>query len=179
MQKKIIRRYKSHYGYRWCMLKNNLYNNDVQWIDPIDIFIKKNLNAGSVLFLDIMGLQYIKMFKNLNILDKFLKYSYGSPNKLHDNLVLMNNCDFKYISLDQISDKIIEISNRYGKNKTNIFLGFNYQHIKFNRLKHNFDLHLDLMFKKMSKNNFTCAFYKKALTNTHPYGGCFFLFTRM
>ena len=179
MQKKIIRRYKTHYGDRWCMLKNNLYNSNVQWIHPIDIFIKKNLNAGSVLFLDIIGLQYIKMFKNLNIIDKSLKYSYGSPNKLHDNLVLMNNCDFKYKSLDQISYKIIEISNKYCKKKTNIFLGFNYQFLKFNRLKFNFDQHLDFMFKKMLKNNFTCTFYKKELTNTNPYGGCFFLFTRM
>ena len=73
MQKKIIRNYKTHYGDRWCMLKNNLYNESVQWIHPVDIFIKKNLIPGSVLFLDIIGLQYVRIFKNLNILDELLE----------------------------------------------------------------------------------------------------------
>ena len=46
MQKIIIRKYKTHYGARWCMLKNNLYNSNVQWVHPIDMFIKKNLNPS-------------------------------------------------------------------------------------------------------------------------------------
>jgi len=161
MQKEIIRKYKAHYGDRWLMLKNNIRNNNIQFVQPIDIFIKKNLLSGSVIFLDLMGLQYIKIIKNLNILDESLKYSYGRPNKLHDNLILMNNIILKYKNIKEISNKTIEFAHKYCKDKTKIFLGFNYQFVKFNRLKFNFDEQLNLLFEIMLKNNFNCTFKKK------------------
>ena len=94
MQKTLVRSLKSHYGYRWKILRHNQKNSDK--IGSIhDAVIKKYLVAGSTLAIDYIGHQYQTIIPNLTV---------DQPG-MYDNLLVLNpiklkSSGIKYIGFD-------------------------------------------------------------------------------
>ena len=175
--KSIIRHYITQYGYRWDLMRYNNKNLSENLITPIDLFIKKNIK-GSVLFLDILGFQYKNFLKNVCIKDELLGVSYGEINDRYDNLYLMNNSMFKYKSLSEIGELIKILFQKNCTTNGKIFLGFNQQFVKYNRLKFKFADIVEEWIDQLNTHGYFCE-YKKYSVEPNPYGSCFFILTKI
>lgn len=163
MQKNLVRKLKSHYGYRWQILRHNQKN-----IDKIgsihDAMLKKYLVPGTTLNIDYIGYQYQDIIPNL----------YVDQPGVYDNLLMLNSIKLKYRSLDEIADQI-QISLQQCRHR--MIVGFNFQFLQFNRLKQNFNQDIEHWINQLEKNNLLLV---KNLTGnvpkTSPYGDCIFVF---
>lgn len=167
MQKTIIRNLRPDYGARWSLLKSNIKNDEVQILSLHDKFIIDNLNDGNTLVLDFIGLQYKKIIKNLDLSVQV--------NKKYDNLIL-DHVRFKYKSLDEIATEIVDLSKLVLNQNAKIIFSFNYQFLKFNRLKYNFEDAISNFLVELQKCNIILKHrLKKQIPSTSPYGDCFFV----
>jgi hypothetical protein len=166
MQKTIIRKLITHYGYRWTLLKHNVRNSDEKLITLHDRLILSNLVPGSVACWDQIGFQYQGIINQLVI--------NASCDNRYNNLIMTNHPGFKYQTLDEIKDIINNTVKKNLQAHGRLFVSFNYQFVKFNRLKFNFAQQLDQMTTQVNSR----LVYKltKALPQTNPYGDCFFVF---
>ena len=163
MQKNLVRKLKSHYGYRWQILRHNQKNTGK--IGSIyDAVLKKYLVPGTTLAIDYIGYQYQDIIPNL----------YVDQPGMYDNLLMLNSMSLKYRSLDEIADQI-QKSSRQCRHR--MIVGFNFQFLQFNRLKYNFNQAIVLWINQLEKDNILLV---KNLTGdvprTGPYGDCIFVF---
>ena len=94
MIKDRIRVLKNHYSARWAVLKHNRKNIDkILLID--DKIILSNLKTGNVCFYRCIGELY------QGIVDSYTNFE----NQPYDNLVFINNLEFKYSTIEQIQEK--------------------------------------------------------------------------
>jgi len=177
MQKNIIRFYKSTYNKRWPLLKHNLKNSELQLMSLHDKLITNNICSGSTLCLNFMGLQYIKLIKNLTVEDNLLNYRYGPINEKYNNLIV--DWDrFKYKTLYLIAKEVIELCNTLLLDNGKMIISFNYQFLKFNRLKFNFEKSIAEFLLTLQTNNINLSYrLPTTIPNTNSYGDCFFIFT--
>jgi hypothetical protein len=163
MQKSLVRELKSHYGYRWQILRHNQKN-----IDKIgsvhDAALKNYLVPGSTLAIDYIGNQYRDIVPDLYI---------DQPG-VYDNLLLLNSIRFKYKSLDEIAQQIQKLSQQC---RCRMIVGFNFQFLQFNRLKYNFDHEVKLWINQLEKYHILLVkTIISVVPKTTPYGDCIFVF---
>lgn len=176
MQKSLIRDIKLHNGGRWILLKNSLKNRE-QLITPHDRFVFSHLLPGSTLGLSFINLQYLNLIDGLEINDETLDYQYNYNHSKCQNLIMLNDMVLKYKTLDQMKDLIVEKSNTYLVNGGRLILGFNYQFVKFNRLKYDYHLAIDNWLTDLKRNNLNLLLKtNKRIPNTNPYGDNLFAF---
>ena len=139
MQKTLVRSLKSHYGYRWVILRHNQKHADK--IGSIhDAVIKKYLVAGSTLAIDYIGHQYQTVIPDLSV---------DQPG-MYDNLLMVNPIKLKYKSLDEIAVEIQQVAKQC---RQRLIVGFNFQFVQFNRLKYNFYHAIDIWINQLEQNN--------------------------
>jgi hypothetical protein len=154
MQKNQIRSLKSHYGDRWRNTIPSLH----------DRVILKMLIPGTSLGFDCVA--NVSIIPNLKI----------SDNGMFNNIIAMNLPNFKYKTLDQLADIILEFQKQtlpHGR----IFVSFNFQFVNFNRLKDNFYESLEIWINFLQKCNLQLVKnFTKELPKTNDWGDCFFIF---
>lgn len=174
MHKSVIREYKCHYTTRWEAMKHNLkHPGDV--VSLHDKLIMKQLVDGPTLFNNIIGLQHIGTI-DLAISDARLNYQYNYKPAKYKNLVLLNDPQFKYKTLDQILLMIVEMATTNLDLGACLVVGFNYQFVKFNRLKYSYDDAIAEWLDKLQQNRLKLKLnLTKKLPNTNPYGDNIFI----
>jgi hypothetical protein len=173
MQKKLIRLYKSLSPYRWSLLKNNLNPNKQKIVSLKDRVVLKNLIPGSVLSLDCLGLHYTGLIDDLFCIN----WPDEKTQKQHNNL-LMLNCEFlKYKDLDNIT-LIVADALPMLKSGGHLIIGFNFQFVKFNRLKYNFQSAVQHWINtlKQEYNLDLLTRIDHGLPKTDNYGDCLYIF---
>lgn len=169
MQKQLIREIKSHYGYRWNLLKHNRRQSNHKLITLHDKVIINSITSGPTLIMDVIGLQYQDLISSLSIHNDAVKEKYK-------NILLINNIVFKYKTLDSIANYVLGITDQFLDKSGVVIVGFNYQFIKFNRLKYNFSDALGYWLTKLTQKGFTLRWQYTKISKTTPYGDCFFIF---
>ena len=162
MQKNLVRNLKSHYGYRWQILRHNQKNkNKIGSIH--DAVVKQYLLPGTTLAIDYIGYQYQDIIPDL----------YVDQLGMYDNIIMLNSIELKYKTLDELVYQIQQRSQRCRR----MIVGFNFQFLQFNRLKYNFNHEVETWINQLEKENILLA---KNLTGdipkTSPYGDCIFVF---
>jgi hypothetical protein len=162
MFKKDLRDVINNYGYRWSLLKHNRSSDD-KVITVHDAAIIKMLAAGSTLALDCIGYQYLDIIPRLSV----------DTAGVYNNILAMNALRFRYQTLDEIKNQIVDMSSQC---ENIMVVGFNFQFVKFNRLKHDFVLVLDDWKVQLGKHGLRVRRdFTKKLSGTNPYGNCLFV----
>lgn len=172
MQKRLVRLYKSSYGSRWHMLKNNINLTNEPMVTLQDYLLLKNLVPGTTLSLDFMGHQYIPLIKQLTIVEWPLE----QPSELYNNIVLFNNRFLKYKTFNEMKLFLTNVS-KFLAPGGRIFVGFNFQFVKYNRLKLDFLQEIDSWINHLESAGLKLV--RKVVANipkTDPYGDCLFVF---
>lgn len=138
MGKTHIRTLKSHYLSRWAVLRLN-QKQDQKVLLIIDQFVLKNLNKGSTLCVDCLGEMYQGIIENLSTVVDEKKYN---------NLVLINNIEFKYKTLDQISSYIDELASKVLLPNGRVILSFEHRCLIYNRV----DISIDTLLHSWTRN---------------------------
>lgn len=165
MQKNLVRSLKSHYGYRWEILRHN--QKHAEKIRSIhDAVIMHYLVPGSTLALEFVGYQYQGLIPDLAV---------DQPG-VYDNVLMLNTIPMKYHSLPELGEIVIQTAQQC---KHRLIVGFNFQFTKFNRLRDDFYVGLQTWINQLAthdimlvKNLTTCV------PKTSPYGDCLFVFKR-
>lgn len=172
MQKKLIRMYKSNYGYRWTILKNNLKPSNEPLVTLQDYLIFKNLIPGTTLGLDFMCNQYISTIDNLTVVE----WPIEQPTTVYNNIILLNNRFLKYKSFDEMKEFLLDVTQFLQPNGR-LFVSFNFQFVKYNRLTKNFLQEINQWVNALDLSDIKLV--KKIISNvpkTDPYGDCLFVF---
>lgn len=167
MQKKDVRYQKHLYGQRWEILKYNRKHKDKQIITLHDKLILSKLQSGTTLSLDFIGIQYQNIIPNMSFSGDMKKY----------NNLLLDQIRFRYKTLDEIFEEIKNLTYLHAEKNASIIVGFNYQFVKFNRLKNNYQKAIENLLEKLADNYIMIEYeLKAAVPKTNPYGDCFFIF---
>ena len=165
MQKNLIRSLKSNYGYRWEILRHN--QKHTEKIGSIhDAVILQYLVPGSTLAFEFVAYQYKGIIPDLVI---------DQPG-VYDNVLMLNTLATRYKSLSELREIVIKAAQQC---RHRLIVGFNFQFIKFNRLRDNFYTELQIWINQLATydiqlvNNLT-----KCVPKTNPYGDCLFVFER-
>ena len=165
MQKNLIRSLKSNYGYRWEILRHN--QKHTEKIGSVhDAVILHYIVPGSTLAFEFVSHQYQGIIPNLAI---------DQPG-IYDNVLMLNTLSTRYQSLPELREIVIKAAQQC---RHRLIVGFNFQFIKFNRLRDNFYTELQIWINQLAThdiqlvNNLT-----KCVPNTSPYGDCLFVFER-
>lgn len=123
MHKIEIRRLITHYQSRWAVLRHNQKNtNKVLLLD--DSFVIKNLLPGDTLCYNCLGEVYNGIIDNLSL----------EPKKLYDNLVLVNNFEFKYKTPEELSSYISDLASKTLKPGGRVIFSFQHRFLIYNRV---------------------------------------------
>jgi hypothetical protein len=159
MLKEQIRTLKSHYLARWAVMRHNQKNkNKVLLLE--DQFVIKNLLSGTTLCYNCLGEAY------QGIIDL------GS-NKKYNNLVLINNLEFKYKTVDQINLWLQELADDWLLPGGRIIFSVEHKFLIYNRIEISVDTLLSTWF--INVNHVTVLKSVNLLGKTNPgYGDYFF-----
>ena len=163
MTKSQVRKLKSHYLSRWAMMRLN-QKQDQKVLLITDQFVLKNIIGDSTLCLDCLGDMYRDIIVNL---------STSMDGKKYNNLVLINNIEFKYKTLDQIANYIDELASKVLLPNGRIILSFAHQFLIYNRVDIAIDTLLDLWTQRLK--NFKLHRMLNLRSKSQPgYGDYFF-----
>ena len=138
MTKSHIRTLKSHYLSRWTVLRRN-QKQDQKVLLIIDQFVLKNLSHGSTLCVNCLGDMYQGIIENL---------STSANEKKYNNLVLINNIEFKYKTLDQIASYLDDLSSKVLLPNARVILSFEHRFLIYNRV----DISIDTLLHSWAEN---------------------------
>jgi hypothetical protein len=118
MNKTSIRALKSHYGVRWTELRHyQKTNNHVLCLE--NQFIIKETLPGPVLAIDCLGEVY------QGILDVDTR-----PTRQYNTLLLINNIEFKYCTVESL----VELIKHYSNSIPRVIVNFSFSFLIYNRL---------------------------------------------
>jgi hypothetical protein len=123
MNKSKIRELKSHYQERWAVLRHN-QKNQQKILLTSDLFVIKNLLPGSTLCYNCLGDVYQTIIPNLST----------AIDGKYNNLVLINNVEFKYKTLDEISKYIEKLSDQVLLSNGRVILSFEHRFLIYDRV---------------------------------------------
>jgi hypothetical protein len=165
MQKSLIRSLKNHYGYRWEILRHNQKHTE-KINSAHDAVIMQYLVPGSTLAFEFVARQYQGIIPNLAI---------DQPG-VYDNVLMLNTQTTKYRSLPELGEIVAKAAQQC---RYRLIVGFNFQFVKFNRLRDDFYTELQIWINQLATHNIMLV---KNLTEcvpkTNPYGDCLFVFER-
>ena len=118
MNKPSIRALKSHYGVRWTELRHYQKTNDHVLCLENQFIIKESL-PGPVLAINCLGEVY------RGILDVDI-----TPTRQYNTLLLINNIEFKYRTVESLVDLIKQYSNGIPR----VIVNFSFSFLIYNRL---------------------------------------------
>jgi hypothetical protein len=133
MNKKEIRRLKTHYGARWVIMRHNQKNSN-KILLVIDNFVLKNLIKGSTLCYNCLGNVYNDIIPQLHTEHDDITYN---------NLVLINNIEFKYKTIDEISDNVSFLSKKFLKPGGRLIFSIDHRFLIYNRVEQSVNSMLD------------------------------------
>lgn len=142
MTKVFVRMLKSHYLSRWAVLRHNQKRREKILLFA-DQFILKNLLPGNTLVHDCLGDMYKDIIANLSLKPE--------PGVKYQNLVLVNNIEFKYKTTDQLSEYIENLAAQTLTEQGRIILSFEHRFLIYNRIEVSVDSMLNdllLSFKR-------------------------------
>jgi hypothetical protein len=123
MNKRQIRRLKSHYLARWSVLRHNQkHTQKILLIN--DLFVLKNLLPGSTLCHECLGEIYRDIIPDLAT----------TASTQYTNLVLVNNIEFKYKTLDQITVYLEGLANTVLLPTGRVILSFEHRFLIYDRI---------------------------------------------
>jgi hypothetical protein len=156
---------KSHYQSRWALLRHNQKN--IQKILLLDDqIVLKNLLSGDTLCYNCLGDIYNGIVANLSL---------DIADKKYQNVVLINNTEFKYKTLDQIAEYITDLANRALLPNGRLIISFQHQFLIYNRV----ELGITHLLKSWAcdLDNFSTVMHVNRLGKASPgYGDYFFCF---
>jgi len=159
MLKTQIRILKSHYLARWAVMRHNQKNKHKVLLLE-DQFVIKNLLPGTTLCYNCLGEAY------QDIIDL-------RTDKKYNNLVLVNNLEFKYKTVNQINLWLQELANNFLLPGGRIIFSIEHRFLIYNRVEISVATLLSTWF-----NNVKCFHVLKfvnLLGKTNPgYGDYFF-----
>lgn len=123
MHKSKIRALKSHYLERWAVLRHN-QKNQQKILLLQDQFVIKNLLPGNTLCYNCLGEMYQTIIPNL---------STTADNK-YNNLILINNIEFKYKTLDELTAYIEELATQLLLPTGRVILSFEHRFLIYDRV---------------------------------------------
>ena len=142
MYKIHIRKLKNHYLERWAVLRHNQKN--AQKILLIqDHFVIKNLLPGDTLCYNCLGELYQNIISNLST----------TADKKYNNLVLINNVEFKYKTLDKLTEYLVELSDRLLLPKGRLIVSFEHKFLIYDRVGTSVESLFDNWSKNLQKFN--------------------------
>lgn len=162
MYQSNIRKLKNHYLARWAVLRHNQKHTHKILLIP-DQFVIKNLSPGHTLCYNCLGDMYQDIIPNLST----------SADKKYNNLVLINNLEFKYKTLDQISDHVTAWSDQWLLPHSRLIMSFEHKFLIYDRV----GISVESLFDTWSKNlkKFTLISKILLLGRSQPgYGDYFF-----
>jgi hypothetical protein len=123
MTKLQVRKLKNHYLERWGVLRHN-QKNAKKILLTIDLIVLKNLISGNTLCYQCLGEMYHGIIPDLST----------TINEKYNNLVLINNIDFKYKTLDQITKYLEDLANNTLLPGGRIILSFEQKFLIYDRV---------------------------------------------
>ena len=123
MHKTRIRVLKSHYLERWAVMRHN-QKTQQKILLLQDQFVIKNLLPGNTLCHNCLGEMYQDIIPNLST-TAYSKYN---------NLVLINNIEFKYKTLDKLTDYLEELSDQLLLPNSRVILSFEHRFLIYDRV---------------------------------------------
>ena len=159
MTKHQIRYLKSHYLARWAVMRHNQKNtNKIILLE--DQFVLKNLMPGTTLFHDCLGEIY-----------KGMVDTQASPR--YNNLVLINNLEFKYKTVEEINHRIQTLAQQLLVPNGRIIFSIEHKFLHYNRITTSVDDLLVNWFANFKK--FKMIKFLNLLGKANPgYGTYFF-----
>lgn len=157
-----IREMRAHYGQRWTAFKQNRKSeNKVLLLE--DRVTLDFLYDGTACFYDCLG----SMYQHLS-----LDYHTEFQNIVYDNVVLINNLEFKYKKIDQLIDRLTFFGERAEK-RLIVWLSFKY--LIFDRV----DMTVDDVAKKLVVPDFELIHFQNLIfKHDRGFGDLFFVYER-
>lgn len=123
MRKTQIRALKSHYLSRWAVLRHNQKHSQKLLLLQ-DQFVLKNLLPGHTLCYNCLGEMYETIIPNLST----------TADKKYNNLILINNLEFKYKTPDQLRVFLEELSEKVLLPNSRVILSFDLRFLIYDRV---------------------------------------------
>lgn len=165
MDKIDVRTLKSHYRSRWALLRHNQKNIEKTLLLD-DQIVLKNLLSGNTLCYNCLGDIYNGIVTNLSL---------DIADKKYQNIVLINNTEFKYRTLDQIAEYITDLAKCALLPNGRLIISFEHQFLIYNRV----EVGINDLLKSWASNldNFSTVMHVSLLGKASPgYGDYFFCF---
>jgi hypothetical protein len=130
-----------------------------------DKFVLNNIKPGTTLCFNCLGDMYFDIIENVHV----------SPHGLYDNLVLINNVEFKYKTVDELCGYINQLASKSLAPSGRIVFSFEHKYLIYDRMSQSVDFMLSTVANKLPN------FYKLASINLlgkspAGYGDYFFCF---
>lgn len=166
MNKSQTRLLKSHYLARWAVLRHNHKNaNKVLLVH--DQFVLKNLLPGSTLCYNCLGDMYQGIVPDLHT----------NAGQQHNNLVLINNVEFKYKNVDELAEYVCDLAQKHLLPKGRVILSIEHRFLIYDRVAVSVQTML-LRFVKQMKNFVPVASINLLGKAPAGYGDYFFCLDR-
>ena len=123
MNKFQIRQLKNHYQSRWGVLRHN-QKNTKKILLLNDLFVLKNLLPGRTLCYNCLGEMYNDIIPDLSV----------TLTQRCNNLVLINNFEFKYKTLDQLAEYITELAKKSLCPGGRVIMSFEHRFLIYDRV---------------------------------------------
>jgi hypothetical protein len=157
MHKSKIRTLKSHYQERWAVFRHNQKNTQKILLVQ-DQFVIKNLVPGDTLCYDCLGEMYQNIIPNL---------STTVADKKYNNLILINNIEFKYKTIHELTECLTQLSEQLVLPGGRVVLSFEHRFLIYDRVGTSVLSLIDNWLKSLHK--FTLV-SKILLLGKSPYG---------
>ena len=125
MTKHQLRLIKNHYLARWAVLRHNQKHSEKVLLLN-DQFVLKNLLPGSTLCYECLGDVYQGVIPNL---------STAVSDKKHNNLVLINNLEFKYKSFEELNVYLEDLAGKTLLPGGRVILSLSHRFLIYNRVE--------------------------------------------
>ena len=159
MDKEKIRLLKSHYMARWTVMRHNQKRLD-KILALEDQIVLKNLMPGTTLCYNCLGEIYTGMIDM-------------TPSEKYQNLVLINNREFKYKTVDQINEWVQELAEQHLQPGGRIIMSVSHRFLIYNRVEISVNTLVSRWFSNV--NNFTVIKSLNLLNKANQgYGDYFF-----
>jgi hypothetical protein len=89
-----------------------------------DKFVLKNLTPGPTLCFNCLGDMYSEIIENMHVI----------PEDVYNNLVLINNVEFKYKTVDELCDYITQVAAQYLATTGRIIFSFEHKYLMYDRV---------------------------------------------
>jgi hypothetical protein len=124
MIKSTVRQLKSHYLDRWAVMRHNTRNRHKILLVE-DAYVIRQLKPGRTLILNCLGEIYVGLVEQLTV---------QQPHGLYQNIVMINNVEFKYLDTTELYDKIKSVADQYLHPAGQMFCACNHRYLKYDRV---------------------------------------------